>query len=126
MKIQGIAGAKHPSLKKGDAIPLSPDKKVISAAREEVVKSSPEGHRFLPTEAKVLGEVNVMTGRVSRTKTDAAQYRADVEVKYRSLRLSDDTLFPVKVAKVRIHCEDTTNEIGVPDLKILSFEVLDS
>jgi hypothetical protein len=124
MKVSGIAGARHPELKKGDAIEFTPEQKVCAMAKEQVVESSPEGLRYIPISAEVVGDVQVIAGREVKGHSDPAQYIATVVVKFRTLKLADDRLRPNKSVKVKIHCKDCKDEIGVPDLQSVDFQIL--
>lgn len=122
MKIAGIAG-KHPNVRKGDVIELSNEKKVESQARQELSDRSEEGFKFLTTKASIVGEVQVVLGRQVKNG-DPNQYIGTVMITYRPLRLADDRLFPEKVVKVKIHCQDSRDDLGMPDLETIDFQVI--
>lgn len=124
MKINGIAGGRHPSKKKGDVIELSPEQKIEIMAKEQVVENSPEGIKYIPISAEAIGKAKVMAGRVTKNKTEPAQYSGKVKVKYRALRLSDDRLKPTKEIKVKIHCKDCRDDMGVDDLEAVDFKIV--
>lgn len=124
MKIKGIAGGKHPTKKKGEILELSPEEKLEIMAKEQVTEHSPEGIKYIPISAEVSGKVRVMPGRVTKNKTEPAQYSGEVKVKYRALSLSTDRLKPTKEIKVSIHCKDCRDDMGVDDLEAMDFKVL--
>lgn len=124
LKIAGVAGGKHPTLKKGDIIELSPENKIEIMAKEEVSKRSPEGFRFIPIDSKVIGDVKVLVGRKDIKKPEPDQYLGTVEITYRSLNLFKDRLYQPKTTLVKVHCKDCKNDIGVPDLEMIEFKVL--
>lgn len=125
MKIRGIAGGKNPhGLKKGDVIELSPEEKVCAMAREQVVESSPEGFKYIPLSAEVVGSVQVVAGRELKNNPEPSQYIGEVVVKFRTLKLSTDRLMPSKAMKVKVHCKDCKDDIGVSDLQVVDFKVL--
>jgi hypothetical protein len=124
MKINGVAGKGHASLQKGDVIELSPEQKLISMAQEEFIKTSPENFKYLPVSTAVEGNVNVIRGREGVKNADAVQYQGIAVIKYRVLNLIKDRLYPEVKAKVKLHFVDAKDELGVADLKIVSFEVL--
>ena len=123
MKIAGIAG-KHPQMRKGDIIQLSAEDKVKSQAKQELSDQSEEGYKFLCTKAVIVGSVQEVKGRQTKDP-EPNQYIGTVLITYRPLRLSDDRLFPEKSKTVKIHCCDCTDDLGMPDLKTLKFDVLD-
>lgn len=125
MKIAGIAGKKHPMLKKGDAIELSPEDKVMSAAKDQVSSGAPEGIRWIPIQAKLLTEVQVVKGRETGRKSEPAQYIGKVEVTYRVLKLDVDRLTPTKKKVVKLTCKDCKDEIGAPDLQVVDCTLKD-
>ena len=122
MKIAGIAG-KHPTLRKGDVIELTHEKKVESQARQELSDRSEEGFKYLTTKASVVGDVQIVPGRQVKNG-DPTQYIGTVQITYRPLRLADDRLFPEKTVKVKIHCQDSKDDLGMPDLETLDFQVI--
>ena len=124
MKINGVAGKGHNTLQKGDVIELTPEQKLISIAREEFIKTSPEGFKYLPISATVEGNIAVIRGREGVKNADAVQYQGITLIKYKVLNLVKNRLYPEVKAKVKVHFTDTKDELGVPDLKMLSFEVL--
>lgn len=126
MKIQGIAGSKHPTLKKGDSIALSSEDKVCLMAREQVAENSPEGLRYIPLAAKLIGKVQLIQGRAVKNNPDPNQYIATVEVKFRELDLVKDRLHQAKTVKVKIHCKDCTDDIGVEDLETVDFKFINA
>lgn len=119
MKIAGVAGKKHPTLKRGEAIPLSPESKVEAMAREALVKSSPEGYLYVPVDSKVVGTVRIIAGRFGLKEPEPAQYMGTCLVKYRTCKLSTDKVFAIKEQKVKVHIKDTKNDIGVEDLEMV-------
>lgn len=124
MKIKGIAGGRHDSLKKGDIISLSPEEKIIAMAKEQVSENSPVGLRRIPLKAEVIGEVQTVKGRSLKNNGDPTQYIGTAKVHYRTLRLSDDRIMPAKTITVKIHCKDCKDDIGVEDLETLDYKVL--
>ena len=125
MRIKGIAGGKNPNgLRKGDVIELSPEEKVCAMAREQVVENSPEGYKYIPLSAEVVGNVQVVAGREVKGNSDPAQYIGEVIVKFRTLKLATDRLMPSKAMKVKVHCKDCKDDIGVSDLQVVDFKVL--
>lgn len=124
MKFRGIAGNNHPSLKKGDPIPLSPEDKVKSVAIDYVSSHSDIGFKFVPVSARLIGNVTVNPGRELKNKSEPAQYSGTVEVTYRPLSLKDDRLYPVKTRKVKVQCCDCRNDIGVPDVQAVEVALM--
>lgn len=124
MKIAGIAGATHPTLKRGEPIALSPEKKVEAQAKEGIFDASPEGIRNIPIDAKTIGHVTVLTGRRDVTPPEPGQYSATVAVSYRPTKLATDKVFPVKIAHVAIICKDSKDQHGIPDLETVDFKIL--
>ena len=124
MKFKGIAGGRHPSLKKGDVIQLSAEEKVIAMAKEQISENSPEGVRRIPISAEILGEVQTISGRRDIKKPEPTQYISTLVIKYRVLKLSTDRIMPAKKVKVKVHCKDCHNDIGVPDLQVVDFKEL--
>ena len=122
MKIAGIAG-KHPNVRKGEIIHLSAEEKVKSQAKQELSDNSEEGYKFLPTKAVVVGNVQEIKGRQTK-EPEPNQYIGTVLITYRPLRLADDRLFPEKSVTVKLHCCDCTDDLGMPDLKTLKFDIL--
>ena len=110
MKIAGVAGKKHPTLKRGEAIALSPESKVEAMAREALVKNSPEGYLYVPLASNVIGTVRTIAGRVGLTVPEPAQYMGTCLVKYRTCKLDTDKVFAVKEQKVKVHVKDTKND----------------
>jgi len=123
MKIEGVAGAKHPTLQRGDVIELSPEKKLMAVAQEEFVKTSPAGQKYLPLSATVT-DVQVIRGRSGEgiKNPDPNQYKGVVSIRYKTLVLKNDRLYPESQADIKIHFQDAKDDIGQPDLKILTFE----
>ena len=126
MKIAGIAGSKHPTLKKGDIIELSSEDKICVMAKEQVSVNSPEGYKYIPIQALNLNTVQKIEGRKLKGKEDPPQYIGEVMVKYRVLRLSDNRLMPTKSMRVKVHCKDCKNDVGIPDLELIDYKCLDS
>lgn len=124
MKFKGIAGNNHPSLKKGDPIPLSPEEKVKATAIEYIATNSDIGFKFVPVSAKIIGQVVVTPGREVKNKSEPAQYSATVEVTYRPLSLKDDRLYPTKTRKMKIQCCDCRNDIGIPDVQAVEVSLM--
>jgi hypothetical protein len=123
MKIAGVAGAKHPTLKKGDIIELSPERKLEEQAKQEVISRSETGYQYLPTKSVVSGNVQIIKGRQTK-KPEPSQYIGTVKVSYRRLRLADDRLFPEQTTLVKLHITDSKDELGLPDFKTKSFSIL--
>jgi len=124
MKIAGVAGAKHPTLKKGDIIPLTPKDKVEIMAKHAVVDMSPSGHMNTPLEAKLIGEVEIIRGRAGGKKEDPTQYIGTCTVTYRPFNLSTDKVFASKKCKIKMHIKDVKNDIGVEDLETIEATLL--
>lgn len=124
MKIAGIAGAKHPSKKKGDPIELSPEDKLRAISKEQVAEDSPEGTKRIPIDVEVIGDVRVIDGRHAGDDSTPAQYMGEAVVKYRTLHLHNDRMTPAKKVQIKIHFKDCKNDIGVPDLEVVSMEEL--
>ena len=124
MKIEGVAGKGHPTLRRGDVIPLSHDKKLCASAEEQVVQNSPEGYKriIIPSETKVVGKVQHVPGRKTSKIYEPDQYMGTVELKFRTLRMRDDRVLPAKSVRVKIHCRDCTDDIGMPDLQAVDYE----
>jgi len=122
MKISGIAG-KHPTIRKGEVIELSPEEKVKAQAKQELSDRSEEGFKFLPTRAHVIGSVQVVQGRQLK-EPEPNQYIGTVEITYRPLRLADDRLFPERSIKVKIHCIDSKDDLGIPDLNTMEYKII--
>ena len=117
MKIEGVAGKKHPTLKRGDAIELSPEKKIQAMACEAVVKSSPNGYLYVPLTAEIKGEVRVIKGRKDIKNPEPNQYLGTALVRFRPHKLDTDRVFSVKTQKVKVHCKDAKDTNGIPDLE---------
>ncbi|RLA62970.1 MAG: hypothetical protein DRQ88_13035 [Epsilonproteobacteria bacterium] len=122
MKIGGIVSSNKGRGRRGDPIPLEPEKKVKFMARQGVISKPPEGYRYIPCRMNMRSKVDVFQGR--KEMNEPSQYGGIVEVIYRPLRLKDDRLFPEQSAIVKIRCEDSKDDIGIDDLKILDFKVL--
>ena len=124
MKIEGVAGKGHPTLRKGDVIPLSNDRKLCASAEEQIVNNSPEGYKriIIPSETKVIGKVQHVPGRNTSKTKEADQYMGTVEVRFRTLRMRDDRVLPAKSVRVKIHCRDCTDDIGMPDLQAIDYK----
>ena len=122
MKIGGIAG-KHPTVRKGEVIELSPEDKVKAQAKQELSDRSEEGFRFLPTKSIIIGVVQEIKGRQLKDP-EPNQYIGTVQITYRPLRLKDDRLFPERTVKVKIHCTDSKDDLGIPDLETLDYKVI--
>lgn len=123
MKLAGVAGGKHPLYKKGDPIPLDSEKKLLAQARQELSDKSEEGFKYLTTRAVMEGKIHVIAGRQTNPP-EPDQFMGTVSITYRPLRLRDDRLFREKTAKVKIHCQDCKDDLGIPDVETLSFELL--
>ena len=124
MKIHGIAGKKHKTLKKGDPIPLSPEQKACIIASEVVVKKSEGVWRNIPTEKEIIGEVKVIKGRTGIKNPEPNQYQATVKVTYKQLDMVRDKLFGKKSMMLRVLFEDSKDDLGLPDFKIIKEEIL--
>lgn len=124
MKIAGVAGKNHPTLKKGDAIAHSPEVKIELMAKDALVDSSPEGFMYVPMSAKVIGEVQIIKGREGVKNTDDTQYIGSALVKYRKTKLDTDRIFPIKECKIKVHIKDSKNDIGIPDLAMVDYKLL--
>ncbi len=124
MKIAGIAGKKHPTLKRGEAIPFTPEKKVETMAKEALVDTSPEGYMYIPMTSELIGSVQIINGRLGLKNPEPNQYSGTCLVKYRTCKLDTDKVFSIKERKIKVHCEDSKNDIGIEDLKLLSSSVV--
>ena len=124
MKIAGIAGKRHPTLKRGEAIQLSPESKVEIMAKEAMVLSSPEGYMYVPLTSEVIGPVNIIRGRKDIKIKDPTQYIATCLVRYRTTKLVTDKVFGIKEQKIKVHIKDIKNDIGVDDLDIVEYSLL--
>jgi len=123
MKIASIAGGKHPIYKKGDPVPLEPEKKVLAQAKFELSNNSDKGFIFLTTKASLEGPIHLIKGRETK-EPEPNQYIGTVKITYRPLRTSDDRLFREKTTVVKIHCQDSKDELGLPDVETVTFEIL--
>lgn len=125
MKIKGVAGNKHPNpkLRRGDPILLSPEEKAKVIASETVIALSEEGFRRIPIKEEVIGTVQVIRGRSGIKKPEPDQYVGTVKVIYKRLKLDGDKLFPEKAVTIKVQFKDSTDDIGMPDLKLVSHEL---
>ena len=120
-KIEGVAsGSAKGPYKKGQVVPLSPEKKLIVQCKEEVAKMALDGFMNLTTDAIVSGEIHTIQGKGVKFN-DPTQYHGNVTLTYRPMELKSDRIFPERVATFKIQIEDTIDSLGVDDLKTLSF-----
>lgn len=120
-KIEGIAsGSDKGPYRKGEIIPLSPERKLIVQCKEEVSKMALEGFANLTTDANIVGEVHTVRGK-GVNLNDPSQYLGSVTVTYRPMELKSDRIFPERVATFKLQIADTLDELGVDDLKTLEF-----
>jgi hypothetical protein len=124
LKIKGIAGKKHKFLKKGDAIPLSPEEKACFVASDVVVNMSTEVLKNIPISKEVVGEVKVIKGRDGIKNPEPDKYQAIVKVSYKKLDMVRDKLFGTKNLTLKVLFEDSKDDLGLPDLKAIKDEIL--
>lgn len=123
--IRGIAGGKHPTKRKGDYIELSTQEKLLRVSKERLASFSPEGHRYIPLEVKVEGDITFIPGRnLGKGKEDPNQYIGTVSIRYRSLRLKDSRLDQSREMKVTVHFKDCYNDLGLPDQELVDFKII--
>ncbi len=123
MRIAGVAGDKHPTLRKGDAIELTVEKKLLAMATEVLVQYSAKGFTNIPISSKVIGDVKVLEGRKDIKNPEPNQYIGTVEIVYKVLNLQKDKLFQEKKAKIKVQFQDSKDELGMPDLECMTKEV---
>jgi len=116
MLIAGIAGSKHPTLKRGDAIPMAPKEKALHAAMRGWSALAPEGHDFVcqNTSIKEFTDVAGASG----------QYQATVVVDYRTIRHSDGRLFAPKRTTVSVLFKEIKDSLGQDDIEVISINQL--
>lgn len=124
MKIKGIAGKNVAGLKKGDPIPLSPEEKALSIASDIIIKQSDGVWKNIPVEKELIGNVQVIKGRKGIKNVEPDQYKATVKITYKKLDLVRDKLFSGSSSTVRVLFEDASDDLGLPDLKVITQEVL--
>jgi hypothetical protein len=124
MKIQGVAGSRHPSLKRGEPIQLPPEEKAKLMASETVINLAEEGWKRIPIKEEVIGAVQVIKGRGGIKNPEPDQYHATVKVTYKRLKFDGDKLFPATSTTIRILFKDSKDEIGMPDLELVDHKVL--
>ena len=124
MKIQGVAGGRHPSLRRGDPIQLPPDEKAKLIGSEVIISLSEEGWRRLPIKEEIIGAVQVIKGRSGIKDSEPDQYSATVKVTYKRLKLGSDKLFPAVSKTVQVLFKDSKDDLGMPDLSLISHKLV--
>ena len=124
MKIKGIAGKNHPTIKRGDVIELSPEEKVEAMAKIGLTDSSPEGYMYIPLSAKAVGDVQVIIGKKDTRNPEPDQYIGIANVRFRTCKLATDRVFVVKTQKVKVHCKDVKDALGLTDLDLIEATLL--
>jgi len=112
MLISGIAGSNHPTLSRGDAIPMDPKEKAKYAVARAWSATAPEGHD-ITCHGVTIQDFYPLAGT-------PGQYDVEADVKYRTLRHQDDRLFAPKQVSVQVRFKEVKDSLGVDDIEIVS------
>jgi len=114
MFISGVAGKFNKDFKPGDAVPFDTASKVREAAKRAWVSMSPEGEMHVVCDVQLSTEPEVLSGQPTH-------YKCKTKVSYWRLRGSDDTLLSRRDVDLEVLLADTTDQRGMPDIKVVSF-----
>lgn len=124
MKIKGAVGKTGKGKRRGDPIEYTPEEKVPLAVQDGVKALNDSDHIFY-AEDIVVDKHSHMARKASVTHKYANNaYMAEGKVTYRKLNSKKDKLYPAMTRKFKIQFEDCLDSIGVPDLKVVKFELL--
>ena len=112
MLISGIAGSKHPTLRRGDAIPMAPKEKAKYAAIRAWNATAPAGHDYASHKAIVRDFYPIAGSK--------GQYDVTADVMYRTLRHKDERVFAPKTASVKVRFKEVKDSLGIDDIEIVS------
>ncbi len=112
MLISGIAGSNHPTLKRGDPIPMDPKEKSKYAVSKAWNSLAPDGHDFACHKVFVK-DFYPLAG-------SPGQYDVTADLEYRVLRHADDRVFSPKSASVKVRFKEVKDSLGVDDIEIVT------
>lgn len=118
MLIKGVTGGKE----KGNPIEYSPEEKFPLAIQKFLGQQAPEGQMFMFSKVELADKSFTAQGLNDKGYANNA-YLASGKVWYKVLDIAKDKLFPEKSCEFSIHFVDSTDEFGVPDIKLVDLKL---
>jgi hypothetical protein len=116
--IKGVTGGKE----KGNPIEYSPAEKFPLAVKKFLGDQAPEGKMYMFS--KVEFDDTSFTARgISEKGWANNAYTAKGKVWYKVLDIEKDKLFPEKEHEFSLHFEDSADEFGLPDIKLVDLKL---
>ena len=125
MKIKSIETKRRLGRKRGTPIELSPSEKAVEAVKDALHAQNTEDLMFLVQTVNV-DEINMLPKREAtskKRKPEYQKYNATGAVSFKHYYPKKDSLRRSKTEKFKIRFQDHPDENGLPDLKVLDFEV---
>ena len=116
MLVKGVTGGKE----KGNPIEYTPSEKFPIAVQKFLGQQAPEGKMYMFSKVE-FSETNYTVQGTSDKGYANNAYLASGKVWYKVLDIEKDKLFPEKEQEFNLHFVDTTDEFGLPEIKLVEF-----
>lgn len=116
MLIKGVTGGKE----KGNPIEYSPAEKFPLAVAKFIKDQAPEGQMYLFSKAEITDSNHGSNGPSTNGFANNS-YSASGKVWYKVLEVATDRLYPETSTTFELEFTDSTDELGVPDIKATKF-----